>query len=149
MPKQLTADDARLSMHDHVTAKGAELRAKYGPVIGWSELQRILEDRAFVRYPCKIEFNAAALGPGEFAYPEQVGEKPEDGFTMFVHPIYMTQLNLVPHLVLYQLVLVNYGVFASAYDAEAFGAAALGLSEGEFYHTVCQLADQLGGCDCA
>jgi hypothetical protein len=148
MARQLTAEDAKQSLRDHVAAKGAELRAKYGPVIGWAELQLILEDRAFVRYPCRIEFNPAVLGPGEFAYPEARGEKPEDGFTMFVHPIYMTQLALVPYLVLYQLVLVNYGAFASAHDAEAFGAAALGLGEQEYYQTVCQLADQLGGCDC-
>lgn len=149
MARKLTTADGRQSLHDHVAAKGAELCAKYGPVIGWRELQVIMEDRAFVRYPCKVEFNAGALGPGEFAYPEQTGEKPEDGFVMFVHPLFMTQLALVPHLVLYQLVLVNYGAFASAHDAEAFGAAALGLAQEEYYHRVCQLADQLGGCDCA
>ena len=36
---------------------------------------------------------------------------------MFVHPLFMTQLERVPHLVLYQLVLVNYGEFASGEDA--------------------------------
>ena len=148
MARQLTADDARQSLREHVAGKGAELRARYGPVIGWRELQLILEDRAFVRYPCKIEFNSASLGPGEFAHPEANGENPEAGFTMFVHPIFMTQLALVPHLVLYQLVLVNYGDFASAQDAEAFGAAALGLSDEDYYQAVCQLADQLGGCGC-
>jgi len=56
----------------------------------------------------------------------------------------MTQIEQVPLLVLYQLVLVNYGVFAAPEDAEAFGAAALGLERDEYYHRVCQLADELG-----
>jgi len=39
---------------------------------------------------------------------------------------------------------VNYGDFATPEDAEAFGAAALGLSPDEYYHEICELADQLG-----
>jgi hypothetical protein len=62
-----------------------------------------------------------------------------------VHPFYMLQLPMVPHLVLYQLVAVNYGGFASSDDAEAFGAAALGLSCDEYYNQLCELADQLSG----
>jgi len=51
------------------------------------------------------------------AHPVAKGEQPEDGFTMFVHPYFMTHLPEVPWLVLYQLVLVNYGEFASGEDA--------------------------------
>jgi hypothetical protein len=62
---------------------------------------------------------------------------------MHVHPLFMTQLEQVPLLVLYQLVLVNYGAFAAAEDAETFGAAALGLSQDAYYHILCGLADEL------
>jgi hypothetical protein len=55
----------------------------------------------------------------------------------------MMQLEQVPLLVLYQLVLVNYGAFASSDDAETFGAAALGLTKEEYYGTLCRLADGL------
>lgn len=144
MPTQLTDDDAKQSLTAHVRAKGAEVFAKYGPQIGWTELQAILADRSCVRYPCTIQFDAAALQPGEFAYPEARGEMPEEGFTLFVHPVYMTQLPMVPYLVLYQLVVVNYGEFAANEDAEAFAAAALGLDGDLYYETLCQLADQLG-----
>ena len=58
----------------------------------------------------------------------------------------MTQLPQVPWLVLYQLVLVNYGEFASPDDAETFGAAALGLDRDEYYARLCEMADQIGGC---
>jgi hypothetical protein len=61
---------------------------------------------------------------------------------MHVHPFFLTQLPQVPCLVLYQLVVVNYGEFASADDAETFGAAVLGLSRDEYYHVLCETADQ-------
>jgi len=149
MATQLTADDAKQSLNAHVAARGAEIFEKYGPRIGWKELLRILEDRTCVRYPCQVVFDAAQLGPGEFAHPVPKSDNPEDGFTMHVHPCFMTQLSQVPLLVLYQLVLVNYGEFASPDDAETFGAAALGLAKEEYYETLCELADQLGGLECS
>jgi hypothetical protein len=145
VPTQLTADDARQPLTAHVAVKGAEIFEKYGPRIGWKELQQILKDENCVRYPCEIVFDAGPLGPGEFAHPVAIGEQPKDGFTMFVHPFYMTQLDRVPYLVLYQLVLVNYGQFASPDDAETFGAAALGLNQTDYYAELCELADALAG----
>ena len=138
-----TLQDARQSLNAHVADKGAELHAKYGPHIGWVELQQILQDRVFVRYPCEVVFEAAQLNPGEFAYPEAKGARPEDGFTIHVHPDFATQLDRVPWLVLYQLVLVNYGEFASADDAETFGAQALGLAKDEYYLALCAVADAI------
>ena len=147
MATQLTADDARQSLNSHVAAKGAEINAKYGPHIGWSELKRILADRSCVRYPCEIAFAAAQLEPGEVAHPVPKGARPADGYVMHVHPFFMTQLEQVPLLVLYQLVLVNYGAFAAPEDAETFGAAALGLVRDDYYTRLCLLVDQIAGCD--
>jgi hypothetical protein len=144
MATQLTASDAKMSLNAHVAAKGAEIFGKYGPTIGWAELQSILQDRTCVRYPCELVFDSARLNPGEFAFPEPKGGVPEAGFILFVHPVYMTQLGLVPYLALYQLVTVNYGEFASAEDAETFASGALGLPREEYYQTLCGLADQLG-----
>ena len=145
MPVQLTAEDAKQSLNEHVAAKGAEIRAKFGPNIGWSELLQILEDRECVRYPCEIAFDESQLEPGEFAHPMPKGDKPEDGFTIFVHPAFKLQLREIPLLVLYQLVLVNYGAFASPDDAETFGAAVIGISKDDYYDTLCELANQIGG----
>jgi hypothetical protein len=137
------ATDARESLQAAVAAIGAAIYEKYGPRIGWAQLQQILEDRTCARYPCEIVFDAGPLEAGEFAHPIARGDRPEDGFTMHVHPFFSAQLEQVPPLVLYQLVLVNYGAFAAAGDAEAFGAAALGLPRDEYYLKVCQLADTL------
>ncbi len=143
MPRLTT--DARQSLNAHVIAKGTEIREKYGPVIGWDELLRLMEDRACVRYPCDIVFDAGPLQSGECAHPVAMGDRPEDGFAMYVHPFFLAQLVQVPALVIYQLVSVNYGVFASADDAEAFGASVLGLTKDDYFRMLCELADQLGG----
>lgn len=148
MATQLTAEDAKQSLNAHVACKGTEIFEKYGPVIGWKQLLRILEDRWAVRYPCEVVFDASLLQPGELAYPAPKGPQPENGFRMCVHPCFMMQLQYVPHIVLYQLVLVNYGEFASADDAETFGAAALGLAKEEYYQSLCRLADELGEAGC-
>src|ERR1035437_3061694 len=138
-----SAQGARQSLNASAAAIGAEIHEKYGPRIGWNQLLRILEDRNCARYPCEIAFDATPLQPGEFAHPVAKGDHPADGFTIYVHPLFMMQLEQVPLLVLYQLVLVNYGTFASPDDAETFGAAALRLTKDEYYHFLCGLADEL------
>jgi hypothetical protein len=145
MAQTLTADDVRQSLNGHVAGKGEEIQAKYGPQIGWTQLQQILLDRACVRYPCQVAFDAGPLLEGEVACASPKGDKPEDGFTICVHPFFSTQPERVPYLVLYQLVLVNYGEFASSADAETFGAAALGIPVEEYYQAVCGLADEVNG----
>jgi len=144
MGTQITSKDASDSLNAHVAAKGEEVYQRYGPHLGWMELQKALQDPACVRYPCEIVFNGKDLLPGELAHPVCIGERPEDGFNIYVHPFFMTQLDRVPYLVLYQLVLVNYGEFAGTEDAEVFGANALGIPREEYYTAMCELADLVG-----
>jgi hypothetical protein len=143
-PRRLSAPEAQQSLSAHAAAKGAELRLKYGPQPGGSELGRILLDREFVRYPCELRFEAGPLLAGEFAYPAPNGARPEEGYVLYVHPHFQGQPEQVAFLVFYQLAAINYGPFASAADAEAFGAAALGISKDEYYRALCELADQVG-----
>ncbi len=149
MSQQLTIEDSRQALSGHVTDKGIAVYAEYGPDLGWEDMQRLLEDRKFVRYPCEVVFDTAPLQPGEFAFPVPLGERPEAGFRIAVHPHFSNQRDKVPWLVLYQLVAVNYGEFASADDAEMFGAAALGLTKDEYYRALCDMADQVSDGRCA
>src|SRR5689334_19292157 len=143
MEQKLTVEDARQSLTAHVAEKGLQVRERYGPHIGWKTLKEILNDRSVVRYPCEVVFDGSALLEGELAHPFPNSDAPEDGFKICIHPIFMTQLEQVPLLVFYQLVLVNYGEFASPEDAETFGAYALGISRDEYYNALCGLADQI------
>ena len=143
MSTQLSADDARQSMSTHVALKGAEIRVKYGPQIGWEQLLQILQDRSCVRYPCEVLFDDAGLEPGELAHPEPKGDRPEDGFTLSVRRAFQNDPLAAVFVILYQLVLVNYGAFASPDDAETFGASILGIASEEYYQCLCRMADQI------
>ena len=143
-----TSTEAKQSLNAHVAEKGREVHEKYGSAMGWKTLEAMMQDREVVRYPCRISFTNEGLMEGEFAYPHPLGNRPEDGFEIRVHPVFMTELSQVSHLVLYQLVAVNYGDFASIEDAETFGAAALGVDRESYYLAVCDLADRVAGCGC-
>jgi len=145
MARRLNSEDVREGVRAHIATRAAEIRDKYGPNIGWEQLLHLLEDRYFVRFPCEIQFDAKPLLAGEFAHALAKGEQPENGFTIYVHPRYMDQLDKVAYLVLYQLVLVNYGSIASADDAERFGSGALGLTKDQYYSALCELSSQVGG----
>lgn len=136
-------EDSRQSLREHVLARGEELRAVHGPNIGWAELVRVLADRRFVRYPTELVFDSGPLLPGEPAHVVARGTRPEDGFRLHIHPGYQRDLDSVPYLALYQLVVVNYGRFAGPEDAESFGAAALGVSPDDYYEVLCKMADRL------
>lgn len=130
-------------MQAHAASKGAEVYDKYGPIIGWGELLKILGDRGVVRYPCEVLFDSGALLPGECAHAQAKSDNPHDGFTIFINPFFVANPADAVLLALYQLVVVNYGPFASSDDAEAFGAAALGIPPDEYYGRICQIADSL------
>lgn len=128
-------------------AKALEIREKYGPAIGWPELLRILQDRDCVPFHCEVEFDADPLLPGEFGHLARRGVGHEDGYTIYIHPVYQFQLSEVPYLVLHQVALVSSGNSASPEQAERFGATVLGITQDEYYNTLCELAAQVGGDD--
>ena len=58
-------------------------------------------------------------------------------------PRIQKKLDDVPALVLYHLVTVNYGDFATFHEAEVFAAEALGMEQEDYYKLLCRLADQV------
>jgi hypothetical protein len=145
MARHLKTDEVRCNLAAELAAKANEIRQKYGPEIGWNELQRLLEDRQCAPFPCEIRFDAEPLLPGEFGHPVPKGSTREQGFIIYLHPLYATQLARVSYLVLHQLVLVNYGELATPEDAETFGSLALGLSKEDYYRALCELSGQISG----
>ncbi len=145
MARELKQAEARRHLTDQVTTAGEQIARHYGPHLGWEQLQRLLADRRFVRYPCELRFEAEPLLPGEFAHPVQKGQAPEEGYILYVHPHYASQLPSVPYLVMPQLALINFGAHATAEDAETFGALALGVSKEAYYQALCDLSNQISG----
>ncbi|MCP3978874.1 MAG: hypothetical protein GY716_06025 [bacterium] len=140
MEHQPTAEDARIALRSHVEDRALEARRQYGE-IDWAAMQRMLGDSTVVRFPTEIRFDAGPLESGEFAYPQQLGDRPEQGFHLIVHPAFAERHDVLPLLVAYQLVRINYGEIVTHEEAELFGAKLLGLDPDDYYRTLCELVD--------
>ncbi|VAX36278.1 hypothetical protein MNBD_UNCLBAC01-864 [hydrothermal vent metagenome] len=143
MGQKLTLDDAQNALSGHLIEKAEMIRDKYGFDIDYNTLLDILSDEEVVRYPVRLEFNSEVLEQGMFAKAQPVSENPSDGYVIFVHEYFQNQLEVVPALVLYHLVSVNYGDFSTCKDAELFGASVLGMEQEDYYQLICQLADEI------
>ena len=131
------------AVSQHASVKAAEIRARYGPVIDYSVVLRILEDRRCIRYPVEIRFVTDGIEPGMFARTEAVSEDPADGYVMSLHRHFEDRPDVLPALILYQSVLVNYGDLATAADAEFFGSGVLGLDRDAYYAQIAALTDSV------
>lgn len=145
MAQKLTEEDGRLALAGHIADKAEAARASYGGAIDWPTLLEMLGDAAVVRYPTDVAFDAAPLEAGEFAFAAPLGASPGDGFRIYVHPWFEGRTDVLPLLVAYHIVRINYGDIATHHDAELFGATLLGLEPDDYYETLCTLADEVGG----
>ncbi len=142
-PKKRAGKVIHGAVSQHALTKAEEIRARYGPTIDYATVLRMLEDRNSIRYPCRIEFVSDGIEPGLFGKTEPVSEDPEDGYVLSLHAGFKDQTDILPALVLYQSVLVNYGDLATADDAELFGSTVLGLDRDAYYAQIVDLTDQL------
>ncbi len=144
---QLTEEDARESLRNHILVKTAEARTKYGipdgAAVGLEQIRAMLEDSEVVRYKTRVSFDAGALEAGEFAFAEPAGEHPSDGFTLHIHPALERCPDDLPLAIAYHIVTINYGEIAGSTEAELFGANLLGLDVDDYYQRLCAIADSL------
>jgi hypothetical protein len=127
----------------HVLQKGSDLRKKYGSFLDYETLLKILKDEEFVRFPTRIIFDSSKIEKETFAAVEKERDEPTKSYVIYVHEHYQKRLGDLPAIVLYHLVTVNYGDFATHNEAEEFGSAALGMEKDYYYQYVCRLADQI------
>jgi len=136
------AEKGRLALRDHAAACAEDARRRYGRV-DYPAITTMLEDRKVVRYPTELRFSVAALVSGEFAYAEPLGERPSEGYRLWVHPYFEQRLDDLPRLIAYHIPAVNYGDVVTEEDAEVFAATLLGEDRDEYYERLCALADEL------
>ena len=155
----LTEEDGYAALRGHVAERAALARARHGPalpdvlrghggerhgpVFDEDALRALLADPEVMRFPTTLAFDAAPLLPGEFAFPRPNGERPSAGYTLCVHPQFEGRWDVLPLLVAYHVVAVNYLDIATNEEAELFGATLLGLAPDEYYARLCELADTL------
>lgn len=142
-PRKRAGKVIHSAVSKHAIEKAAEIRARYGPVIDYPTVLRILEDRRCIRYPVEIRFVSDGIEPGLFAKTEAASEDPADGYVISLHRRLEDRPEVLPALILYQSVLVNYGDLATAADAELFGSGILGLERDTYYAQIVDLTDTL------
>ncbi len=149
MARPLTENDGRIALHDHILERASAARLRHGPCIDEPAISRILNDRAVVRYPVEVRFDAGPLLPGEFAHAVQLGEHPRHGHCLFIHPSLRDRQAILPLVIAYFIAPINYGDIADAEGCELFGATLLGLDVDEYYAELCFIADAIAPAPCS
>ena len=142
-PRKRAGKVIHSAVSQHATEKAAEIRSRYGPEIDYPAVLRMLEDRRCIRYPVEIRFVVDGIEPGMFGKTDPASKDPADGYVISLHRSFENRSDLLPALILYQSVLVNYGDLATAIDAELFGAGILGLDRDAFYEQIVAVTDAL------
>ncbi len=150
------AQELRQSMAIHLSQKAQEIVKKFGS-INYNTLEKIIQDRKFVRYPVSILFDSNRIEPGLFAITEAILQdsnqppnedddyiRPVDRrYEIIVHEHFKGQPEKLLPLLLYQLPIVNYGDIVTFEDSEVFGSEIMGLSKDDYYKLVCSLVDSI------
>jgi len=127
----------------HASEKALEIRQRLGPDIDYPAVLAMLDDRKSTRYPTQIQFVREGIEPGMFAMTQAISDNPDDGYVISIHSDFEDRHDDLPALILYQLVLVNYGDLATANDAEVFGATILDMDREAYYQKIVTLSDSL------
>ncbi len=127
----------------HAVEKAKEIRARYGSPIDYQAVLRMFDDRKATRYPVQLQFVDQGIEPGLFARTAPISEDPDAGYLISMHAKLAGREDILPGLILYQLVLVNYGDLATANDAELFGATLLDMERDDYYAQIVEITDAL------
>ena len=142
-PKKRAGKKVHSAVTLHAVEKAKAIRAQYGDPIDYQAILRMFDDRKATRYPVRLQFVDEGIEPGMFARTEPLSDNLDDGYLISMHTGLEGREDILPPLILYQLVLVNYGDLATANDAELFGATLLGMERDDYYQLICTITDSL------
>lgn len=137
----LSVNDAINRIRSHAQDRGHVIMNCYGPTYTLNGLHTLLQDREIVRYPVRMIFDGEMLQSGEPAFVMEIDDEEDRHSILSIHPALRNVVSAVSTVLFYQLARVNYGPYATAEHAEALGAAALGVSEDDYYDQMCAIAD--------
>ncbi len=140
---KLTLEDGQKAASAHALERGYQVHQKYGKFIDYEALLKILKDDEFVRYPTQIKFDSTKIESEMFGFAQRISTDINDGYIIYIHDFFENRQCDLPALVLYHLVCVNYGDFATHNEAEEFASSALGMEKEYYYQYVCRLTDSI------
>jgi len=132
------------SLREHLVAQATVAHQKHGPIIA-DTLDALLHDPDCLRHPVRLVFEFGEMAMHQFAQPDIDWRNTErDGRVLCVRPLLRDRPDLLPFAVAYMIPLINCGDIVTDEHCLRYGATLLGLTEDEFYHSVCALADTVG-----
>ena len=139
----LTPEKGRDALHDHLVDRAMRARVQCGFYMDAEAIIAMLTDGEVVRYPTNIAFDDAFLESGEFAFPRANEPGSPFAFTLYIHPWFRQQGDILPLLIAYHIPTINYGDIVTHEEAELFGATLLGLDVDTYYNALCELVDSI------
>ena len=119
-------------------------RQKYSPFTP-DALENFLHDPACLRHPTRLVFEYGNVALHQFAEPDiDFRNEAEDGRVLYLRPLLRDRPDMVRLAVAYMVPVINYGDIIDDSHCLRYGAALLGMMEGEFYQAICDLAVLVG-----
>lgn len=132
------------SLREHIVAQAVVAHRRHAPLT-FAGLEALLADRECLRYPTRLAFEFGEMAGHQFAEPGPDPSNPEhDGRVLYLRPLLRDRPDLVLLAVVYMIPVINYGEVVTDEHCVRYGATVLGLTEQEFYDTVCRMADFVG-----
>jgi hypothetical protein len=132
------------SLREHLVAQAGVARAKHGPLTS-DRLGPLLSDPDCLRHPVRLVFEFGEMAMHQFGQPDTDWRNVEqDGRVLYLRPALRERPGLLPLAVAYLIPVINYGDIISDDHCLAYGSALLGLTEEDYYHQMCALADLAG-----
>ena len=139
----LTPEKGLDALRDHLVERAMNTRVRRGFYIDTSVIVAMLSDTEAVRYPTNIVFDDTMLEQGEFAFPSANEPGAPYAFTLYIHPWFEQQEEILPLLIAYHIPTINYGEIITHDEAELYGATLLGLDVDTYYNALCELVDSI------
>lgn len=134
-----------VALRKHLLAQAQVAHARHAPV-GGATLDALLRDRDCVRHAVRLEYDFGGMAVHQFAHAEPDRRDPcGSGVVLFLRPQLRGRPDLIILAVAYMIPVINYGE-SVVNDAHCvlYGATLLGMTEDEFYQSVCGLAEFVG-----
>lgn len=122
--------------------QGEAALAQYGGLRP-SNLSTFLEDRNQVRYPTRLVLELGEMGPHQFAQPESDIRNP-GGIMLYLRPSLGKRPDFIVKAVAYMIPVINFGKLISDEHCITYGAALFGMAPGDYYDSICEIADWVG-----
>ena len=145
MNQKLTVEDGKKALVDHVSAKALDIVEKYGVLNSLEQLNALLKDSSFIRFPVEVQFIDAVVDGETFGFVDKKEENPSGGYIINLHQNVKDDEILMIAMTMYLLVTVNYGDFAGFEEAEVFGSISMGMDKEEYYQMLCNAVDNIHG----